>query len=157
MKSMKNSRIIDIQRIVDGDELPNDGQLEVWVNLALSDYQQDAEVVIRIVAESEMLALNSQYRDKPRTTNILSFPFEVPEGVEGIDLLGDLVVCAVVLQQESVAQGKNLHQHWAHIIMHGVLHLLGYDHEEEREALEMEGKEIELLEHLNISNPYQEN
>lgn len=149
-------RQLDIQRIVDLDSLPNDDDLQLWVEKALANYSQDAEVVIRIVDTQEMTELNSQYRSKQGATNILSFPFELPDGVEGIDLLGDLVVCAAVLEQEAKQQNKALSAHWAHIIIHGVLHLLGYDHLTDDEAIEMESKEIVLLQELHIDNPYQE-
>jgi len=150
------ARRLDIQRIVNLDSLPSDDDLQLWVEKALADYKQDAEILIRIVGTQEMIELNSQYRGKQGTTNILSFPFELPDGVEGINLLGDLVVCAAVLDQEAEQQNKALSAHWAHIIIHGVLHLLGYDHLTNDEAIEMESKEINLLQELNIDNPYQE-
>jgi len=149
-------RQLDIQRIIELDSLPSDDDFQLWVDRALADYSQDAEVVIRIVDTEEMAELNSQYRNKQGPTNILSFPFELPDGVEGIDLLGDLVVCAAVLEQEAKQQNKALSAHWAHIIIHGVLHLLGYDHLTADEAIEMESKEIVLLQELHIDNPYQE-
>jgi len=149
-------RQLDIQRIVELDSLPSDDDFQLWVDKALADYSQDAEVVIRIVDSEEMTELNSQYRAKQGPTNILSFPFELPDGVEGIDLLGDLVVCAAVLEQEAKQQNKALSAHWAHIVIHGVLHLLGYDHLTDDEAIEMESKEIVLLQELHIDNPYQE-
>jgi len=149
-------RQLDIQRIVELDSLPSDDGFQLWVDKALADYSQDAEVVIRIVDTEEMTELNSQYRAKQGPTNILSFPFELPDGIEGIDLLGDLVVCAAVLEQEAKQQNKALSAHWAHIIIHGVLHLLGYDHLTDDEAIEMESKEVVLLQELHIDNPYQE-
>lgn len=103
-----------------------------------------------------MTALNTEYRGKQGATNILSFPFELPECVEGIDLLGDLVVCSEVLACEADAQHKLLTSHWAHIIIHGVLHLLGHDHIKDDEAIKMESLEIKVLQQLNIDNPYQE-
>lgn len=150
------NRELDIQRIVESVNIPSDAELQAWVELALQDYSADAEVVIRIVDSEEISALNQQYRYKQGATNILSFPFDVPEGVEGIDLLGDLVVCASALTQEATSQGKVLKNHWAHIIIHGILHLLGYDHIEENDANEMEAKEILMLQKLHINNPYQE-
>jgi len=150
------NRELDIQRIIDSELIPSDTELQQWVEAALQDYSADAEVVIRIVDTQEISALNEQYRHKQGATNILSFPFEVPEGVEGLNLLGDLVVCASVLEQEALKQGKELKNHWAHIIIHGILHLLGYDHIEEIEANEMESKEILILKQLKINNPYQE-
>lgn len=149
-------RDLEIQRIIDSSLLPSDEELQFWVEKALVDYQQDAEILIRIVGTQEITDLNEQYRHKQGSTNILSFPFEMPEGIEGINLLGDLVVCADVLQQEAIMQNKSLKDHWAHIIIHGILHLLGFDHGNETEALEMETKEIDLLQQLNIDNPYQE-
>ncbi len=150
------ARRLDIQRIVNLDSLPSDDDLQLWVEKVLVDYSQDAEILIRIVGNQEMIELNGQYRGKQGATNILSFPFELPDGVEGIDLLGDLVVCAAVLEQEAEQQNKALSAHWAHIVIHGVLHLLGYDHLTDDEAIEMESKEINLLQELNIDNPYQE-
>ena len=150
------ARWLDIQRIVDLDSLPSDDDLQLWVETALADYNQDAEILIRIIDTQEMIELNSRYRGKHGATNILSFPFELPDGVEAIDLLGDLVVCAAVLEQEAEQQNKALSAHWAHIIIHGVLHLLGYDHLTNDEAIEMESQEIILLQELHIDNPYQE-
>jgi probable rRNA maturation factor len=149
-------RELDVQRIVDIASIPSDTELQSWVELALQDYSPDAEVLIRIVDSDEISALNQQYRHKQGATNILSFPIEIPEGVEDIDLLGDLVVCPSVLEQEALSQEKELKNHWAHIIIHGILHLLGYDHVEESDADEMEAKEILMLQKIHINNPYQE-
>ena len=113
-------------------------------------------MVIRIVDEDESAQLNETYRHKVGATNVLSFPFEVPEGIE-LNLLGDLVVCAPVLAREAQEQNKPLMAHWAHIIIHGTLHLLGYDHIDDSDAREMEEKEIALLKTLSISNPYDDN
>src|SRR5690606_4915165 len=122
---------------------------------ALQELPGDNELVIRIVDKPEMSQLNEYYRGKTGPTNILRFPFEAPEHIE-MNLLGDLVVCAPVLVEEARAQRKPLWHHWAHIIVHGVLHLLGYDHIEPDEAEIMEAKEIEILACLNIDNPYNE-
>ncbi|MCK9395543.1 MAG: rRNA maturation RNase YbeY [Methylobacter sp.] len=127
--------------------------MQCWVDAALDDYNQDTEIVVRIVDEQESAQLNEQYRHKPGPTNILSFPVDVPEGIE-LDLLGDLVICAPVLEKEAKEQQKLLMHHWAHIVVHGVLHLLGYDHLDETEAELMENKEIAILNKLNINNPY---
>jgi probable rRNA maturation factor len=149
--------IIEIQRIFETDSQPNDVQLELWVNTALAGLDEDFEVVIRIVDEIESAQLNETYRHKPGATNILSFPFEAPEGVDlDLSLLGDLVICASVLEREAAEQNKPLHNHWAHIVIHGTLHLLGYDHIDDADAEEMETKEIELLQTLSIPNPYEE-
>lgn len=147
--------IIDIQRIFESPNQPSDTQLELWVNTILTNIDDDFELTIRIVDEMESAQLNETYRHKKGATNILSFPFEVPEGME-LNLLGDLVVCAPVLEREAQEQNKSLHNHWAHIVIHGTLHLLGYDHIEDEEAQEMEAKEIELLQTLSIPNPYED-
>ena len=149
-------REVDIQRISESTTIPSDVKLKMWVEQALYDYQQDAEVLIRIVDQQEMIDLNTQYRNKQGPTNILSFPFEVPELITDLFLLGDLVICATVMEQEALAQEKTPQDHWAHIIVHGILHLLGYDHVVNDDAMEMEAKEILILQQLNITNPYQE-
>ena len=104
--------------------MPDSGLLQTWVDAALKDYPADTELVIRIVDKLEISQLNEHYRAKPGPTNILSFPFDAPDYIE-TNLLGDLVVCAPVLTEEALAQHKTLAHHWAHIIVHGVLHLLG--------------------------------
>ena len=147
--------IIDIQRVFESPNQPSDAQLELWVNTVLTNLDDDFELTIRIVDESESAQLNETYRHKKGATNILSFPFEVPDEIE-LNLLGDLVICASVLEREALEQNKPLHNHWAHIVIHGTLHLLGYDHIDDTEAKEMEVKEIELLQTLSIPNPYEE-
>jgi probable rRNA maturation factor len=146
---------IEIQRIFASPEQPSAAQIQLWIDTALADLEQDTEIVVRIVDAQESAELNQQYRHKQGATNILSFPVEIPEGID-LNLLGDLVVCAPVLEQEALQQGKNIADHWAHIIIHGVLHLLGYDHLDDEQAEEMESKEIALLQKLNIPNPYQQ-
>lgn len=146
---------IEIQRIFASPEQPNEAQIQLWIDTALADLEQDTEIVVRIVDRQESAELNQQYRHKQGATNILSFPVEIPEEID-LNLLGDLVVCAPVLEQEALQQGKNLSDHWAHIIIHGALHLLGYDHLDDEQAEEMESKEIALLQKLNIPNPYQQ-
>ena len=121
----------------------------------MKDGSQDAEVVIRIVDEAEMIQFNEHYRDKKGSTNILSFPFEAPEGVDNY-LLGDMLVCAPVVEKEAQQQKKELDHHWAHMIVHGVLHLLGYDHVDDQDAEEMEELEIKILKKIKIKNPYEE-
>jgi probable rRNA maturation factor len=148
---------VDIQRIYQKLGLPTDAQFNEWVDVALSEENQSCESVIRIVDETESATLNQQYRQKPGPTNILSFIFEAPENV-GLQLLGDLVICAPVVIREAQQQNKAINDHWAHIVIHGVLHLQGYDHKEEKEAEDMETREIAILKKLNIANPYlQEN
>ena len=146
---------IEIQNETESNEVPDIDQLQAWVDAALQGHPEDTELVIRLVDKPEISQLNEYYRSKTGATNILSFPFEAPEHIE-MNLLGDLVVCAPVLAEEALVQRKTLEHHWAHIIVHGVLHLLGYDHIEADEAEIMEAKEIEILARLQIDNPYNE-
>ena len=144
---------IEIQHICKSKDQPDQEQIQRWVDAALDGFNQDTEIVVRIVDEQESAELNQQYRHKTGSTNILSFPVEIPEGIE-LNLLGDLVICAPVLEKEALEQNKVLTDHWAHIIIHGVLHLLGYDHIDETQAELMESKEITILNTLSIKNPY---
>jgi probable rRNA maturation factor len=144
---------IELQTASTAPDLPSEQQLQLWINTALEEIGRDTEIVIRLVDEQESQALNEQYRHKQGPTNILSFPADLPEGIE-LDLLGDLVICAPVVAKEALAQHKTSLAHWAHIVIHGVLHLLGYDHIDDDDAELMESKEITLLKKLNIDNPY---
>ncbi len=153
---------IECQRALDENNplnttLPSDAQLKRWVLMALGDKSGVTELVIRIVEVAESAALNDTYRNKKTATNVLSFPFEAPEGITPLPLLGDLVICATVVAREAKEQHKALHAHWAHMVIHGVLHLLGYDHIEDVDAAVMEKLEIELLASLGYSDPYIEN
>lgn len=152
--TVMHNHLVDIQIASAATQMPSSSLFLHWVNTALADTQQTScEVVIRIVDEPEMTELNQTYRHKTGATNILSFPFEAPAGVE-LNLLGDLVACAPVIEREAQQQGKLLEHHWAHIITHGLLHLLGYDHEQETDAESMETLEINILKKLDIDNPY---
>ncbi len=146
---------IEIQTVFASEGQPDRQQIQLWIDTALEGYDQDTEIVVRIVDEQESAALNEQYRHKAGPTNSLSFPVDLPEAIE-LDLLGDLVICAPVLAKEALEQDKILSHHWAHIIVHGVLHLLGYDHIDDAEAELMETKEIAILNKLHIQNPYTE-
>lgn len=124
-----------------------------WLNACFAD-AADATVLVRIVDETESAELNQQFREKAGPTNVLSFPFETPPEIPD-NHLGDLVLCAPVIAAEAKEQEKREADHWAHMLVHGVLHLQGYDHLTETEAEEMEALEIHLLSGLGISNPYQ--
>ena len=143
---------VEVQRIIDLAGVPADEQLVEWVNIVCQD---ERELVIRIVDEDESQDLNHQYRSKDRSTNVLSFPFETPPGVP-CDHLGDLVICASVVEREAREQNKPLDAHWAHMVVHGVLHLMGHDHQNDAEAEKMEDLEIEILSRLGFSDPYEE-
>lgn len=147
---------LDLQIAVENTTaLPSAEQFQLWVDTALSHTNKPWELTIRIVENEESQQLNGEYRGKDKPTNVLSFPFEVPEGID-LPLLGDLVISAKVVAEEAIEQSKQAHNHWAHMVIHGCLHLLGYDHIDDDEAEEMEALEIDLLAKLNINNPYLE-
>ncbi len=127
-----------------------------WVSAALNGRIRQADLAIRLVDTKEGRAFNRHYRGKDYATNVLSFPAELPEGVK-LPLLGDLVICAPVVAREAREQGKRLNDHYAHLTVHGALHLLGWDHDDEREAECMEQLEREILASLNIADPYLDN
>ncbi|NQZ94301.1 MAG: rRNA maturation RNase YbeY [Moritella sp.] len=137
----------------DEQQLPTEAQLNAWLHSVVKRFQDSAEVTIRIVDNAESQQLNNDYRGKDKPTNVLSFPFEVPEGIE-LDLLGDLIICKQVVEREAKEQQKPLTAHWAHMVIHGTLHLLGYDHIIDDEAEEMEGLETEIMLELEFEDPY---
>ena len=132
---------------------PDITQFQMWLSQVAEKLNISGEVCIKIVDEAESQTLNHTYRGKNQTTNVLSFPSDVPDFVASTHL-GDLAICATVVEQEATAQNKALEHHWAHMSIHGVLHLLGYDHMEDDEAEEMETLEVELLQGLGINDPY---
>lgn len=138
------------------DSLPSPEQFQQWVTAALHACQHDEpELTIRIVDETESQQLNSDYRAKHSPTNVLSFPFEAPPEVP-IPLLGDLVICTSVVHREAEEQGKETTAHWAHMVVHGCLHLLGYDHIKDADADVMENLERQVLASLGFPDPYKE-
>ena len=151
--------IIDLQIATENSEdLPSLEQFTQWVQRALAHEAQtedfpETEITIRIVDEAESHELNLTYRGKDKPTNVLSFPFEVPEGIE-LPLLGDLIICRQVVEKEAEEQQKPLEAHWAHLAIHGTLHLLGYDHLTDEEAEEMESLETEIMQSLGFDDPY---
>jgi len=147
---------LDIQLACSDNNLPSHEDFQLWVDsalLAAFNSESSHELTIRVVDEAEIQQLNSQYRHKDKTTNVLSFPFEVPEGVE-LNLLGDLIICSQVVAAEAKSQNKALFDHWAHMVIHGCLHLVGFDHISDTDAQEMESLEIAILTKLGIDNPY---
>jgi probable rRNA maturation factor len=144
---------LDVQRATSWGPLPSDEQFGLWVRTALRG-RAPAELAIRIVDREESRRLNRQYRGEDAPTNVLSFPADLP-GEIGLHLLGDILICAPQVAEEAQAQGKPEQAHWAHLTIHGMLHLLGYDHQHAAEAATMEGIEITLLESLGIPNPYE--
>ncbi|HEK1007320.1 rRNA maturation RNase YbeY [Pseudomonas sp. NPDC012596] len=144
---------LDLQRATDA-AAPDDAAFRRWCELALRQRTADSEMTIRLVDEAEGRELNHTYRHKDYATNVLSFPADVPDELLDIPLLGDLVICVPVVEREAAEQGKALEAHWAHLVIHGCLHLLGYDHIEDDEAEEMEALERELLAELGHPDPY---
>lgn len=145
---------VDIQRATDAPEQPDDDSLIRWAALALRD-DPGKELTIRLVDAEESQQLNSEYRHKDSPTNVLSFPADLPPELN-IPLLGDLVICVPVVNREAAEQGKSRDAHWAHMVIHGCLHLLGHDHIDDNEADAMEQLERQLLAELNIADPYLE-
>lgn len=136
--------------------IPSDAVLKMWANEALEN-PGDVQVSLIIVDKAESQRLNNEFRSKDKPTNVLSFPMEMPtELLESVDqlMLGDLVICAAVVEAEAQQQNKLADAHWAHMIVHGMLHLQGFDHIDDNDADEMEAKEIQLLKQLGFDNPY---
>jgi probable rRNA maturation factor len=145
---------VDIQRASDAPDQPDDDSLVRWAALALRD-DPGKELTIRLVDAEEIQSLNSEYRHKDYATNVLSFPADLPPELN-IPLLGDLVICVPVVNREAAEQGKSREAHWAHMVIDGCLHLLGYDHIDDAEAEAMEQLERQLLAELGIADPYLE-
>lgn len=146
--------IVDLQIVSeDQSNIPSLEQFTYWATQAVRPEQENVELTIRIVDEAESHHLNFTYRSKDRPTNVLSFPFEVPEGIE-LPLLGDLVICRQVVEKEAAEQQISLEAHYAHLTVHGCLHLLGYDHIEDDEAEEMESLETEIMLGMGYQDPY---
>jgi probable rRNA maturation factor len=150
---------------VNNQYIPDQQAIENWIlaTLSTANASGDNQLTVRIVDEAEIKTLNETYRHKSGVTNVLSFPFDAPPGVsipllEKLfgELLGDIIICAPVVQQEARLQHKQFVHHWAHMIVHGTLHLLGYDHLSEQQAEEMETMEINILAEFGIPNPYTE-
>jgi len=145
---------VTVQRVAREAETPPVAAIRRWARMAAGDDVR-GELTVRVVDAAESAALNERYRGKRGPTNVLSFPAE-PLALGDEQPLGDLVVCAPVVAREAREQRKPLEAHWAHMVVHGVLHLLGYDHETARDAAVMEGRERELLAVLGIADPYAE-
>ena len=135
------------------DDVPEPGQLQAWASAA---YLKETPAVasMLVTTADEIQELNKTYRDKDKATNVLSFPMQSPEEID-VDLLGDIVLCASVIRQEAKQQSKTELEHWAHMVVHGMLHLQGYDHIKDDEAEEMERLEINILSRLGFESPYE--
>lgn len=143
---------VDLQVATREPGLPGAGQIEAWARAALEGLSE-AELTIRLVSREESADLNRRYRHRAGPTNVLSFPADLPPGVDSA-LLGDVVICAPLVADEAAAQGKDVAAHWAHLVVHGVLHLRGYAHDGDEEAERMESVETRLLLSLGFPDPY---
>ncbi len=146
---------IEVQSACNTPGIPTSADLRAWATEALCGRMAEAELTLRLVEVDESADLNQRFRGCAGATNVLSFPAELPAGAP-LSLLGDIVICAPVVEREAKEQCKSPAAHWAHMVVHGILHLLGYLHEEDDEAQEMEAIEREILARLGFSNPYQE-
>ncbi len=144
---------LDLQLATRAEEFPGEHQLQAWAQTAWLG-EGETEVTLRVVDEEESRQLNREYRGRDKPTNVLSFPFEAPAGIP-VSLLGDLVICANVLTREANEQHKDPLAHWAHMVIHGMLHLQGYDHQTAGEAQAMESLEVQLLSRLGFPDPYE--
>jgi probable rRNA maturation factor len=145
---------VDLQNDDEIESLPSIDQFRHWVESSLLQSFVSLEQTIRVVSEAESQALNKQFRGKDKSTNVLSFPSD--DGYLEYDCLGDLVICVPVVESEAVSQGKTRDAHWAHMVIHGMLHLQGIDHQDDREAQKMEAQEIKILSTLGYASPYNE-
>jgi probable rRNA maturation factor len=143
---------VDIEN-VSGEKVPGNAKLKEWITAAIGDRRDKTEVSVRITDADEIKALNRQYRGKDYATNVLSFPADLPPELK-LSHLGDIVICAEVVEREAREQEKPSEAHWAHMVVHGTLHLLGYDHIDDADAEIMEALEIDILRELNFANPY---
>ena len=150
---------LEVQRVTSSTGIPDNERFQIWVEAALAGKPDQFTLNIRVVDETEARRFNHDYRNKDYATNILSFAAELPEGLPAEirqSQLGDLLICAPVVEREASEQHRSENDHWAHLTIHGVLHLLGYDHEQADEAQVMESLETEILAKLGISDPYQD-
>ena len=146
---------VDIQLADDSATTPDAQQIRSWVAAVFTTLERSPlTLTVRVVGEEEMAKLNRRYRGRNQPTNVLSFPIKPLQGM-ATDLLGDIVVCGPVVDREAAIQHKPPMGHWAHMVVHGMLHLFGYDHESDQEATAMETLEKSVLERLGFSDPYQ--
>ncbi|BGI50958.1 MAG: rRNA maturation RNase YbeY [Arsenophonus endosymbiont of Ceratovacuna japonica] len=148
------SIILDLQLACSNyNNLPNKSTFQHWLVILLSQFYYTTEITIRIVDIIESQNLNLIYRGINKPTNVLSFPFKTLDNIS-LSLLGDLIICKEIVEKEAIEQYKTLNSHWAHIVIHGCLHLLGYNHENNFKAKKMETIEIKIMKKLGYPNPY---
>lgn len=158
--TLSTAMAVDVQIVCEDPDVPAESKIERWVKRTIdasgASLPGGAEVSVRLVDTEEMRNLNRDYRQKDKVTNVLSFPSGDLAGLPGDAPrpLGDIVICAAVVSEEAAEQGKSASDHWAHMLIHGTLHLLGYDHESDAEAAEMEGLETRILVSNGLADPY---
>jgi len=158
--SNSTSLSVDVQIICDDSDVPAAKEIETWIARAVAgsgiSFESDTELSVRLVDTEEMQSLNRDYRQKDVVTNVLSFPAGTIEGLpaDAAQALGDIIVCAARVSEEAAQQEKLVDDHWAHMLVHGTLHLLGYDHDTDADALEMEGLETRILTENGLTDPY---
>lgn len=171
MKPMKNTtdnmkknvkHIFSLQRAIKPSEapvfIPKRLDFSRWIKIGLAELDHPVEICFRIVGKEEIQELNRLYRKQDKPTNVLSFSPEIPSNIpQDVIYLGDIVLCADIIHEEALDQNKTIEAHWAHMVLHGILHLLGYDHVKDEDAIVMESLEIQLLGKLGVNNPYEEN
>lgn len=151
---------VEVQVACNDSGLPSAEEIETWVTRAVEasgeDFERDIELSVRLVDTEEIQALNRDYREQDTATNVLSFPAGPIAGLPGeaVQSLGDVVVCATIVRQEALEQRKSVNDHWAHMLVHGTLHLLGYDHETDADAARMESLEARILTDNGLADPY---
>ena len=144
---------VEVQFVASVQDTPEENEFRSWANAVESTVAGQQEAAIRIVDEAEMAELNFQYRKKNGPTNVLSFPAQLHEEID-IPFIGDVIICASIVAKEALEQGKSLESHWAHMTVHGILHLQGYDHIDDGDANKMENLEIQIMNKLGFENPY---
>lgn len=155
-----SSLSVDVQIACHESDVPVAKEIETWVARAVTGsgklFDGDTELSVRLVDTEEIQSLNRDYRHKDVATNVLSFPVDTIEGLpaDAAQTLGDIVICATIVREEAAQQGKPVDQHWAHMLVHGTLHLLGYDHQTDADALDMEGLETRILTENGLPDPY---
>lgn len=148
---------LEYQIVTESSYIPSQQEMEQWLVQFVPEHTDATDIAIRVVDEKESQSLNSEYRGKDKPTNVLSFPFEKPEFLPAdveFSEMGDLIICAQIVEQEAAEQNKSLKAHWCHMIVHGTLHLLGYDHIKDADAEQMESLEIKILQKMGFPNPY---
>jgi probable rRNA maturation factor len=153
-ETMTNATRVDVQQGSNCERIPRCDDIRRWAVAALQATGARGSICIRVVDEAESADLNAAYRNKAAPTNVLSFPADVTDPQSGQPLLGDLAICAPLVAREADQQRISLDAHWAHLVVHGTLHLMGYDHQQEADAARMERREIDILERLGVADPY---